>query len=160
LRRKFEPVRQSHCRAETAWLRVVSDQFDERIKTLRSIISVLAAASTIARLVSIPQYRQGAFAMTIARAAMLAALAIPAFPLSVAPVPDVFSATRIMTAQLEPKDMSKPRPTVCTEQYEPVCGRINGVPKTYSNQCYARADGAVIVAQGPCADPVVEPGPR
>jgi hypothetical protein len=65
-----------------------------------------------------------------------------------------------MTAQLEPRDISKRRPTVCTEQYQPVCGRINGVLKTYSNQCYARADGADIMAQGPCAGPVVQPGPR
>jgi len=89
--------------------------------------------------------------MTVLRAAtwaVLAALAILASPLSAA------------AAQLEPNDMGKRRPTVCTEQYEPVCGRINGVRKTYSNRCYARADGADIVAQGRCAGLRVEPGPR
>jgi hypothetical protein len=42
------------------------------------------------------------------------------------------------------------RPTVCTEQYLPVCGRINTVVKTYSNACFARAAGATVIAQGPC----------
>jgi hypothetical protein len=44
----------------------------------------------------------------------------------------------------------KRRPTVCTEQYAPVCGELNGVSKTYSNACFAAADGAKIIAQGPC----------
>ena len=39
---------------------------------------------------------------------------------------------------------------VCTEQYAPVCGRIGSVTKTYSNTCFARADGATVIAQGPC----------
>jgi hypothetical protein len=98
--------------------------------------------------------------MTVIRAAIWAALAIPASPLSGISVPQLSSATGIMTAQLEPRDISKRRPTVCTEQYQPVCGRINGVLKTYSNQCYARADGADIMAQGSCAGPVVQPDPR
>ncbi|SRR5579872_267714 len=89
-----------------------------------------------------------------------AGLAILASPLSEAAVPHASSTMRIMTAQLEQKDLRKERPTVCTEQYEPVCGRINGFRKTYSNRCYARADGASIVAQGRCAAPTVEPGPR
>lgn len=42
------------------------------------------------------------------------------------------------------------QPTVCTEQYLPVCGRINAVVKTYSNACFARAAGAMVIAQGPC----------
>ena len=41
-------------------------------------------------------------------------------------------------------------PTVCTEQYAPVCGEKNGVTKTYSNACFATADGAKVIAQGPC----------
>jgi hypothetical protein len=97
--------------------------------------------------------------MNVAHAAIWAGLAILASPPSEAAVPQA-SSTRTMTAQLEPKDMSKRRPTVCTEQYEPVCGRIDGIRKTYSNRCYARADGASIVAQGRCAVPTVEPGPR
>jgi Kazal-type serine protease inhibitor domain len=101
--------------------------------------------------------------MNVAHAAIwagCAGLAILASPLSEAAVPHASSAAHIMTAQLEQTDLRKPRPTVCTEQYEPVCGRINGVRKTYSNRCYARADGASIVAQGRCAAPRVEPGPR
>ena len=42
------------------------------------------------------------------------------------------------------------RPSVCTEQYAPVCGERNGVTKTYSNACFAAADGAKVIAQGPC----------
>ena len=101
--------------------------------------------------------------MTVARVAIWAGsagLAILASPLSEAAVPHASSSARTMTAQLERTDLRKPRPTVCTEQYEPVCGRIHGIRKTYSNRCYARADGADIVAQGRCAVPTVEPGPR
>ncbi len=39
---------------------------------------------------------------------------------------------------------------VCTEQYAPVCGQIGWITKTYSNACFARADGAKVIAQGPC----------
>ena len=42
------------------------------------------------------------------------------------------------------------RPSVCTQQYAPVCGELNGVSKTYSNACFAAADGAKVIAQGPC----------
>lgn len=42
------------------------------------------------------------------------------------------------------------RPTICTQQYAPVCGERNGVARTYSNACFASADGAKIIAQGPC----------
>lgn len=42
------------------------------------------------------------------------------------------------------------RPTVCTEQYAPVCARTGDVLKTYSNACFAHAGGATLVAQGPC----------
>jgi len=42
------------------------------------------------------------------------------------------------------------RPSVCTMQYDPVCGVRNGVSKTYSNACFAAADGAKVVAKGPC----------
>jgi hypothetical protein len=51
------------------------------------------------------------------------------------------------------KDM--PRATFCTEQYLPVCGRIAGLLRTYSNACFARAAGADVVASGPC-----QPGQR
>lgn len=52
--------------------------------------------------------------------------------------------------QPAPTEPDMRRPTVCTEQYAPVCGRLNNLIKTFSNQCYARAAGAEIVAQGPC----------
>ena len=45
-----------------------------------------------------------------------------------------------------------PAQAVCTEQYAPVCGRIGGVDKTYSNQCFARVAGAQIISQGSCAN--------
>ncbi len=55
-------------------------------------------------------------------------------------------------AQRASGDEDKPHPSVCTEQYLPVCGRLNTVVRTYPNQCYARAAGAEVIAQGPCSD--------
>jgi len=61
------------------------------------------------------------------------------------------SVAGMMAAASEPDDRNfQRRPTVCTQQYAPVCGTINGVTKTYSNSCFAAADGAKIIAQGPC----------
>jgi len=40
---------------------------------------------------------------------------------------------------------------VCTQEYAPVCARLGGNTTTYSNQCFARAAGAEVIAQGPCA---------
>jgi hypothetical protein len=97
--------------------------------------------------------------MNIARAAIRVGLAL-ASPLSAMSISQALVANWTVTAQLEPRDSSARRPTVCTEQYAPVCGRIEGVLKTYSNQCYARADGAEVIAQGPCAGSAVAPGPR
>jgi Kazal-type serine protease inhibitor domain len=45
---------------------------------------------------------------------------------------------------------SAARAAVCTEQYAPVCGQVGRVTKTYSNSCFARADGAKVIAHGPC----------
>jgi hypothetical protein len=42
------------------------------------------------------------------------------------------------------------RPTVCTQQYAPVCGVRNGMTRTYSNACTAEAAGARVIANGPC----------
>ena len=39
---------------------------------------------------------------------------------------------------------------ICTQQYQPVCATRGGMTRTYSNACMARADGARVVAQGPC----------
>jgi hypothetical protein len=41
--------------------------------------------------------------------------------------------------------------TICTQQFDPVCAVKRGVQRTYSNACFARADGARIIANGPCA---------
>ena len=42
------------------------------------------------------------------------------------------------------------RPEICTQQYAPVCGELNGIRKTYSNSCFAAAAGARMVMQGNC----------
>ena len=102
--------------------------------------------------------------MIIAGTAMLAALIAPASPLATIPARPSYLVNGVVTAQLSPKEDGARRPTVCTEQYAPVCGRINGVLRTYSNQCFARADGADVIAQGPCTgtrDPtgVIPPHP-
>ena len=94
--------------------------------------------------------------MTIARPAILTA-AVAASALSFAPDLHAHSPPGIVTSQLAPKDPDPHRPTVCTEQYAPVCGRLGNTVKTYSNQCYARAAGAEVIAQGGCAGP---PPPR
>jgi hypothetical protein len=100
-------------------------------------------------------------AMTIACAAVLAALvASTPPPSSAVPSFDAFSSAGIVMAQLVPTASDAGRPTVCTEQYAPVCGRLNNVIKTYSNQCYARAAGADVIAQGPCPGAVAPPGQR
>jgi hypothetical protein len=42
------------------------------------------------------------------------------------------------------------RPQICTQQYVPVCGRIGSILKTYSNECFARVENAIIITVGPC----------
>ena len=81
--------------------------------------------------------------MTIACVAALAAFAASASPLPATP------------AQYTPP--REGAPTVCTEQYAPVCGRIDNVIRTFSNACYARAAGAEIVALGPCGGAPTRP---
>ena len=76
-------------------------------------------------------------AMSIASLAILAV-----FAASTSPVPT-------MPAQYTPPREAQ---IVCTEQYAPVCGRIDNVTRTFPNACYARAAGAEIVAVGPCGD--------
>ena len=39
---------------------------------------------------------------------------------------------------------------ICTQEYRPVCAVRDGMRRTYSNACTARADGARIIANGPC----------
>jgi hypothetical protein len=41
-------------------------------------------------------------------------------------------------------------PVFCMEVYQPVCGIKGTVTKTYSNACFAKADGAKVVSQGEC----------
>lgn len=48
------------------------------------------------------------------------------------------------------------RHVVCIEVYQPVCGRKGHVTKTYSNTCFAKADGAKVVALGPCRPSKIE----
>jgi hypothetical protein len=45
---------------------------------------------------------------------------------------------------------SRHHDTVCTAQYDPVCGESNGKLKTYSNKCVAQAAGAKVIAVGEC----------
>jgi hypothetical protein len=97
--------------------------------------------------------------MTIARPAMLAAIVAAATPL-VASSLHAHSPPGIVTTQLAPTDPGTQLSTVCTEQYAPVCGRLSNIVKTYSNQCFARAAGAEMIAQGPCTGPALPPDPR
>jgi sugar lactone lactonase YvrE len=46
-----------------------------------------------------------------------------------------------------------PTPIFCTENYDPVCGSKDGAAKTYSNACFAKADGATVTAAGECPKP-------
>lgn len=73
------------------------------------------------------------------------------------PAAHAFSPIGIEKPQPTPSDPDARRPTVCTERYVPVCGRLNKMVKTFPNECYARAAGAGIIAQGPCNG---QSGPR
>lgn len=42
----------------------------------------------------------------------------------------------------------KPKPEMCTEQYDPVCGCND---KTYPNACFAAREGIAVAAKGECA---------
>ena len=46
-----------------------------------------------------------------------------------------------------------PTPIFCAENWDPVCGAKNGAAKTYSNPCFAKADGAKVIAEGECPKP-------
>jgi len=85
--------------------------------------------------------------MTIAFAAALAAFVASTQPLSAMQASD---ANRAAGTELTESLPGARRPTVCIEQYAPVCGRIGHVSRTFSNACFARAAGAEVVAEGPC----------
>ena len=53
----------------------------------------------------------------------------------------------------EPTPKPTKTPIFCTENYDPVCGSKDGVAKTYSNACFAKADDANVVAAGECPKP-------
>jgi hypothetical protein len=64
-----------------------------------------------------------------------------------------FGATVSVAANDEQPDQSrnvKDRTVVCTLQYNPVCGMVDGKPKNYSNRCFAKADGASNIKDGQC----------
>jgi len=95
--------------------------------------------------------------MTIARAVLPAALVAAVLRLSIL---SLHAYPMAETTQIVPKEPEPRRSIVCTEQYLPVCGRLDNVVKTYSNQCHARAEGAEVIAQGPCNGAAVTPGRR
>jgi hypothetical protein len=43
-----------------------------------------------------------------------------------------------------------PAAGMCYEVYIPVCGMRSGVRKTYSNECFAKADQATEITPGAC----------
>jgi Kazal-type serine protease inhibitor domain len=48
-------------------------------------------------------------------------------------------------------DSPPPTPkTMCTEQWQPVCGTKDGARKTFSNRCFAGVDHATDISDGPC----------
>jgi len=57
-------------------------------------------------------------------------------------------------AQEPPKPSTEPNKAqgqVCMEVYQPVCAIKEGHPKTYSNECFAKVDGATDITPGPCS---------
>jgi hypothetical protein len=88
-------------------------------------------------------------ACIIQRPALMATLLIllpfgPAYASDTTPAPQLDESARPV------ENSGKERQILCTEQYAPVCGEIGSTRKTYSNRCFARAGGAVVIAEGPC----------
>lgn len=50
----------------------------------------------------------------------------------------------------EPTPGPTKTPIFCADVYQPVCALKNGAQKTYSSDCFAKADDAKIVADGEC----------
>lgn len=40
-------------------------------------------------------------------------------------------------------ECTEPRPQICTMEYDPVCGKLNGTTKTYASGCTACSDPRV-----------------
>jgi len=57
-------------------------------------------------------------------------------------------ATPVMAQQ---PSLPKPNPEVCPEVYQPVCAKKRGSPKSYTNDCFARMDGAGDIKPGHCS---------
>lgn len=54
------------------------------------------------------------------------------------------------SADIMPPPATRHHDPVCTTQYDPVCGELNGKLKTYSNKCVAQGAGAKVIAVGEC----------
>jgi len=50
----------------------------------------------------------------------------------------------------DPKPKPTKPPIFCADVYQPVCALKDGTQKTYSSDCFAKADDAKIVADGEC----------
>lgn len=74
-------------------------------------------------------------------------------------IPEIPSHRTIIAQAIKPHPDTS-RPTVCTQQYSPVCARANGAVKTYPNRCFAWAAGAEVIAQGPCIGGNNDPSPK
>ena len=98
--------------------------------------------------------------MTFRRAIVPAFLIAWVLQFFAAPALYASSPPRIVPAQVVMPHPNVRRPTVCTEQYLPVCARFGGILKTHSNQCFARAAGAKVIADGPCTSKSTSPSPN
>ena len=61
-----------------------------------------------------------------------------------------FLGSVVLSVLLLPLFASAQGPTMCTMQYDPVCGTENGVYKTYGNGCVLGVEGATFQHQGEC----------
>jgi hypothetical protein len=55
---------------------------------------------------------------------------------------------------------AEPKTHVCFLVQHPVCATKGSARVTYNNSCYARADGAKVVAQGACPAPKMKKGKK
>lgn len=69
---------------------------------------------------------------------------------SAAPIVAILLTGLITHAWANDQIAAPSKTIVCTEQYLPVCARRGAELKTYSNACFARANGATVISPGPC----------